>query len=388
MSNRVLCVDDDPNVLAAYQRGLRKQFTIDTAESGEEALRILKASGPYAVLVADMQMPGTNGLQLLTRTREAYPDTVRVMLTGNADQNTAVEAVNQGQIFRFLNKPCSPELLGQTLSSAIQHYQLVTAERELLEKTLGGSVQLLTDILALVDAKSFGRALALREQVRDFLKELKMSRTWDLEVAAMLCQIGFVTLLPQVAVKIQSGAHLTPAEDAVASKVPEIGSRLLANIPRLESVASIVLYQEKHYDGGGFPRDAIAGQEIPIGARILKVLIDLTRLEESGKSKFDALAQMRSRTGFYDPTVLEAAYSCFDVYLPEFSPAQPLGRAVNIKELQAGHRLLSEVKTHDGLLIVTAGTVITSTLLERLHNFASVTGLQEPIYVIGAGENC
>ncbi|MDH3748454.1 MAG: response regulator [Gammaproteobacteria bacterium] len=108
MSNKILFVDDEPNVLQSIRRSLRKQFDLDTAEGGEEALRMLKANGTYAVIVSDMRMPGMNGVELLSQARKDSPDTVRMMLTGNADQQTAVDAVNHGDIFRFLNKPCEP----------------------------------------------------------------------------------------------------------------------------------------------------------------------------------------------------------------------------------------------------------------------------------------
>ena len=136
MSTKILCVDDDASILAAYQRNLRKQFPIDVALGGQEGLDAMANKGPYAVIVADMQMPGMNGVQFLTRAEEIAPDTVRIMLTGNADQKTAADAVNQGHVFRFLTKPCAPEELALMLSAALKQYRLVTAERELLEKTL------------------------------------------------------------------------------------------------------------------------------------------------------------------------------------------------------------------------------------------------------------
>ena len=106
MADTILCVDDDPNILEAYRRQLRKEFRVETAIGPEEGCRKIESSGPYAVVVSDLQMPNMNGIQFLTKVREQSPDTVRMLLTGNADLNAAVEAVNQGQIFRFLTKPC------------------------------------------------------------------------------------------------------------------------------------------------------------------------------------------------------------------------------------------------------------------------------------------
>ncbi len=123
MSGKVLVVDDDPRILESYQRVLRKRFSLDTAASGREALEMVSRYGPYAVVVSDMRMPEMSGLDLLMRIREQAPDTVRIMLTGNADQQTAVDAVNRGNVFRFLHKPCSPEVMVEAVEQALEYYR-------------------------------------------------------------------------------------------------------------------------------------------------------------------------------------------------------------------------------------------------------------------------
>ena len=111
MTEKILFVDDETNVLESIARQLRKRFSLSTAVGGQEALRIMKEQGPFAVIVSICGCPRMDGVQLLERVKELYPDTVRMMLTGNADQGTAIEAVNKGQIFKFLNKPSSTAVL-------------------------------------------------------------------------------------------------------------------------------------------------------------------------------------------------------------------------------------------------------------------------------------
>ena len=123
MTERILLVDDEPNVLHALTRQLRKRFDLRTAESGEAALRLLKTEGPFAVIVSDMRMPEMNGVELLATVKTLYPDTVRLMLTGNADQETAIEAVNSGQIFRFLTKPWNDEQIKEEIRGALRHWR-------------------------------------------------------------------------------------------------------------------------------------------------------------------------------------------------------------------------------------------------------------------------
>jgi len=381
MSEKILCVDDDANIVAAYQRNLRKQFTIDTAVGGEQALAAIETQGPYAVLVSDMQMPGMNGIEFLLKAKERTPDTVRFMLTGNADQQTAMEAVNKGHVFQFLTKPCPPEMLALALEAGLKQYRLVTAERDLLEKTLSGSIKVLTDILSMIDPRSFGRGELLRDYTRAFVKSLKIDQTWEFEVAAMLSQIGFVTIPPGVIQKARAGHGLSGQEKDMLTQVPTIGAELLSNIPRLNTVAKIVLYQNKNYDGSGFPIDSVAGEDIPIGSRILKVLSDLLQLETKETPKATALSLMQNRTGLYDPRVLDAAFACFDIYLPQATSAKSSGHSVGFKDLQTGHVLISNIETCDGMMIVTAGNKISPLLLQKLKNFAAISGIKEPIYV-------
>jgi serine phosphatase RsbU (regulator of sigma subunit) len=132
---KILFVDDDANLLGSCRRQLRKQYNIETALSGREGLELIEQNGPYAVIVSDFRMPFMDGIEFLTRVREIAPDTVRIMLTGSADMQLAIQAVNEGNIFRFLTKPCANDVLGESLNTAIDQYQQVTSEREYNKKT-------------------------------------------------------------------------------------------------------------------------------------------------------------------------------------------------------------------------------------------------------------
>ena len=131
MRHKILIVDDEPQILQGYQRILRKHFVVDIASGGQQALNAISSHGPYAVVVSDMRMPGMSGLELLMDIRKIAPTTVRIMLTGNADQQTAMDAVNHGHVFRFLTKPCPPEILTDAIELALEHYR-ETHEKELL----------------------------------------------------------------------------------------------------------------------------------------------------------------------------------------------------------------------------------------------------------------
>jgi response regulator RpfG family c-di-GMP phosphodiesterase len=378
MNEKVLCVDDDPNVVAGFQRNLRRRFTIDTALNGNDCLRMVETKGPYAVVVADMNMPGINGVELLARLHQLAPDTIRIMLTGNADQHTAMEAVNHGQIFRFLTKPCTTDALGQALEAGIKQYRLVTAEKELLEKTLGGSIQVLTEILSLVEPQFFGRAQMLRDYMRLLAPALKIEEVWELEAAAMLAQIGFVTIPAEIIQKERQGTPLSETEKVMLGRVQEISSKLLEKIPRLEGVSKIIRYQNKNYDGTGAPYDPVSGDALPIAARMLRMLSDFVKKEIQGTPRSEILQELRGRKGAYDPKVLDAAAATL---LNDNSPATKTGQSVLAKDLCVGQVLLSGLMTNDDVLIVPAGTVISESLLEKVENFSALAGIKEPIYV-------
>ena len=381
MSTKILCVDDEENVLTGLQRSLRKQFPIDIAVGGAAGLQRLERDGPYAVVMADMQMPEMNGIEFLKMAQAAAPDTVRLMLTGNADQKTAVDAVNDGHVFRFLTKPCEPPALTSALEAALRQYRLVTAERELLENTLGGAVQVLTEILSATDPATFQRSQRLKEYVQAFAQASSMKTVWELELAAMLSQIGRVTIPVTLLAKERAGLSLTGPETDVMSRVPEVGARLLEKIPRLENVAAFVRYQQKQYDGSGCPTDSVAAEDIPIGARILKVLGDLAAIEAKAVSKAGAFQRMQERKGWYDPDVLAAASRCFDVWLGIPDKKRPPPQLMRIEDLRTSHVLAQDIRTKDGSLIMAADTKLSPTILEKLVNFQALGTIDGTILV-------
>lgn len=194
LMENIVFVDDDPHILEGFGRQFRKQFLVHTALGAEQALELIRSQGPFAVVMTDMRMPGTDGIELLRTIREIAPETVRIMLTGNADVETAMQAVNQGEIFRFLTKPCPPATIGSALEAGIRQYQLIRSEKEVLEGTLRGSLRALSDVLAVVNPEAFGRAARLKEYVLDLSRQMGVSDIWQVECSALLSQIGCVTL--------------------------------------------------------------------------------------------------------------------------------------------------------------------------------------------------
>jgi DNA-binding NtrC family response regulator len=124
----VLCVDDDMPLLECMRLSLRKIASISVANSGRAGLDWIAEHGKPDVVISDMNMPGMDGIAFLSAVRELAPDTTRVLLTGQADLDSAVSAVNQGRIFRFLTKPCRREDLLEAVISSLERHRLSTRD--------------------------------------------------------------------------------------------------------------------------------------------------------------------------------------------------------------------------------------------------------------------
>jgi response regulator RpfG family c-di-GMP phosphodiesterase len=376
MSSKILFVDDDQNLLDGVRRTLRGKFNVDTAQGGPEALARIETSEPYAVIISDMKMPGMDGVQLLSEVKERAPDTVRIMLTGNADQQTAIEAVNEGHIFRFLTKPCPPEALAKTLSAGLEQYRLIRAEKELLEQTLRGSVQVLTDVLSLVNPTAFGRASRVRRLVRQLADIIGVVDVWQIEIAAMLSQVGCITVPEETLKKVYDGSSLTPEELRMLQTHPQIGHDLIERIPRLGEVAEMIAYQEKLFNGAGSPPNGKRGYGIPLGSRLLKLALDFDKLSEAKVEDIDAVREIKRREGWYDEAVVEAL--CHVVKNRE---VQYDAEYVNVSDLRVHMILADDIMSTSGVLLIAKGQDITISLRLRLENFLARGGIQEPIKV-------
>lgn len=381
MTPRLLFVDDDPHLLSAFQRSLRKEFDFDVATGPREALEQLQKRGPYAVIIADMRMPGMDGVTLVQHFQRLAPDTVRVLLTGNADHQTAIDAVNRGQVFRFLTKPCPPDILVPALHAAMRQHQLICAERELLEGTLKSSMHALLQVLGLAMPEAHHRGQILRDAVRELAAAANLTPLWELETAAELSPIGFASVPHDVVRKLHARVPLSYEEQAILGRVPKVGYDLLCGIPRLERIARIVLMQHKNFDGSGFPHENCAGSDIPVGARLLKILDDRLSLEAEGAVGTAAMHAMTQRTGFYDPDLLEKSFACF----PALVARQPAGElpplVLCLDELLPGQLLFADIRSPGGLVLATRGHRLTELMIERLRNLSEIGEVREPFLV-------
>jgi response regulator RpfG family c-di-GMP phosphodiesterase len=382
---RILFVDDEPALLDGIRRLLHRDYALAFAGSADDALAVIARDGPFAVVCADMRMPGRSGVDLLSDVAERHPGTVRLMLSGNADQATAVDAINRGRIFSFLNKPVTRERLVEAIDSALRMHALLESEKVLLERTLAGSVQTLIEILGASLPEQFGRAVRLRALARRFGPTLG-GHAWRLEMAAMLAPIGWSTLAPETLEKIARRQSLGPEEEAQRRRVSEVSARLIANIPRLEPVAEVVRYAAKGFDGTGLPEDGRKGMALPVDARILRLLGAMLDACADGVDEAAALARLRYRAVEFDPALLAglAAAIAPGGAVSDGPAATTIVEDLPLAELtllHAGDVLLTDLLLADGTLALARGTVMTDILFAKLRHMAELRPFQLPVVV-------
>jgi response regulator RpfG family c-di-GMP phosphodiesterase len=375
MSDRVLFVDDEPNVLEGIQRSLRKQVDLRTAASGAEGLRLLTEAGPFALVVSDMRMPIMNGAQFLAKVREQSPDTVRMILSGQADLQATIAAVNEGHIYRFLSKPCPAEQLLVSIEDGLKQHRLLTAEKVLLEQTLSGCVTMLIEILGMVSPAASSRASRLQRYTVGLAKALELPDRWQWGLSAFVSQIGCVALPKEILSKVEAGQTLTDEERRLHESHPEVAGKLLAAIPRLEDVAEIVTAQFGSVSFAGTFEDVRQWDVRSAGRLLLRTAIEFDRLIATGASG-EAAADALSASKLGLP-------SCIVKALRSLAPAsrERIVRQIRLKDLSPGMILDEDLVSPKGIRLVPAGHEVTRSLIVRLASIAAGVGVVEPFRV-------
>ena len=366
MNNSILFVDDESNILSSYRRTLHNKFTVTTLTSANEALELLKTSPKerFAVIVSDFKMPEMTGLEFLTKAHKIVPDTVRVMLTGYADIDTSIAAINEGEIFRFLTKPCPPVTLVEALNSCTEQYQLIMSEKELLRGTLQGSIKLMTEILSMTNPLAFGQSERIKRMVSQILKKYPVKQAWMIEVAAMLSQIGCSAIPEDLILKVNSGKDLTENETTLYATQAEVGKKLLQNIPRLEQVAEIIGNQDS------------TSANTPIGSKIINLAKQYDIMINSGLGKFEISLNIRKQEAHFGKNLVDV----FDTLIKKESDGTVT--ALPIAALRTGMIVDQDVVTNDNLLLINRGQELTDANILRLQNYGNSCGVKEPIKIL------
>ncbi len=363
MTQRILFVDDEVNVLDGFRRTLRREYEFDTAVGGHEGLELMSCHD-YAVVVSDMRMPKMSGEEFLASAHREQPDAIQMILSGQANLDSTVAAVNDGNIFRFLIKPVDKSALCSALDKALEQHRLVTAERELLERTLSGAVEALTEVVALVSPQVTKRTRHVVDIVEQVAPLYQLESDWQLRLSALLSGVGYAAVPGPVLEKAERGQPLTEAESAMLARHPEVTAKLLGHIPRMEGVSAIIGAVTSEADTpDGLER------HVELLAFANSVAEGLLRGDDT-----DTVLDHLSEEATYEAELIDVAR--------RMSKGDQLVVAdLAVDELFVGARLGQDVFTVNGVMLASIGTAIGESLLERLSNFDASIGIVAPITV-------
>ncbi|MYL84746.1 response regulator [Desulfovibrio aerotolerans] len=367
MSKKILIVDDEKNLLDSLRRSLSRRYDVVMAQGPEAGLAALQSKDSFAVVVSDLAMPGMDGVKFLAKTRDISPLSIRMMLTGHGDLDAAIAAVNEGNIFRFLTKPCPIESLVRALDAGLEQYRLVTAEKELLRGTLRGCIKVLTDILNLVNPEAFSRGERVKRLMMAVVRTAALANPLKFELAGMLSQIGMVAIPQDIVFKRFRGEQLSAEENQIYGMHAAIATSLLSQIPRLNDVVEIVSCQNECFSQGTVMSE---------GAVLINLCLEYDDLEQLGVPKDQAIASLRPRWEARAPAV----FTAFEKVL--FSDEGYVPKRVAFKTIQAGMIIQQDLFDAQGLLIMAKGQELSDIAILRLTKMSESFKLPKELDVL------
>ncbi len=426
----ILCVDDEPSILSALRRLFRAQgYEVLTEESARAGLIVLEAR-QVDLVISDMRMPEMDGVQFLEQARARCPDTLRLLLTGNADVRLILDAVNRGEIYRYITKPWDDHEMTLMVRHAFERQTLEREQRRLEALTVHQNEQLRQLNLGL-EEKVASRTEELRKVLDDLVgsnDKLKRNFLTSIQVFSSLIELRganlaghsrrVADLARRLALKLGLGARETQqifiagllhnigkigfSDSLLEMPVPRMngellglyrayparGEQLLMPLEDLREAATLVRAHQERFDGEGFP-DRLAGLDIPIGARILALASDYDNLQigtlTERQLRPDQAAQIviESRGKRYDPAVVAA----FEEVTTGRAPvAATRDQALPVAMLRPGMRTTRDLVTRDGSLLLSADHLLTAGMIGQIGDFERTSGISFTVFVRLNGE--
>lgn len=407
MRPRILIVDDEEIVLVALRETLRlagyETVTAIDAAKGLEAVK----NQQFSVILTDHQMPGMTGLEFLAKVKEIQPDATRILITAVLDLRTVIDAINKGEIYRFIVKPWLREELLATIKNAVQRYELVVRNNQLQAEALAMNEKLrelnasLERQIRLVEEKNRALELNLERSIQLCLHTIEtfypilgsqakrtleickgMSATLSLteeqkrtlEIAALLHDIGLVGVPRNLIKKAQEDPlSLTEDEKVLIEHHPVLGEELVSFVHDLKDVGKIIRYHHERYDGNGYP-DGLTAENIPWLARLLAVA---AAFAESRVEDQIALENIKVQSGAaFDPDAVRA--------LMRLLPRAKVSRRqkeVLLSELVPGMVLAKGIYTSNGMLLIPEGQVLNEAYIDKIKNHNRVMPINQTLLI-------
>ncbi|MCG8569761.1 MAG: response regulator [Spirochaetes bacterium] len=419
----ILFVDDEKNILSSLKRIFfqKKDYQIYTASSGAEALEILEAN-PIDILISDQKMPGIKGTELLKRTKADYPNTLRILLTGYADVQSSIEAINKGEVYRYLTKPWNDEELKMTIKKVTEFLDLKrknaemeakirkqnkdlailtkkldekvkerTAELEkslemqtkiglVLKQNVTDSISLLLNILSHKNEQLAAHSLRVGEMTEQLTQYIRLNPKDSglIYDAALLHDIGLLDFNSYLFNKPMAEY---PDEDLKAYyQHPVIGENIIITLRNFKTIAKIVRHHHENANGSGFP-DGIYGNQIPLGSRIIRIINEYDNLiYRSDMSFTNSLNTLLNQNIYYEQDILfKFAELVKHFYLP-FDNKNKM--KVKIADLQTGMLLAESIFLGDKGLLIPHGMLITEKVLSKISSLNQLINQEQRLSII------
>ncbi len=354
MSNQILFVDDDASLLSTMKRNLSLEFTVQTAEGGEVALEMVNQQGDYAVVVVDMQMPKMNGIQTIASLRQRMPNAVFVMLTGNQDLTTAIQAVNDGRVFRFLTKPCQVFEISAAIQAAQQQHNLIIAEKELLSGTFAGAINLMTDVIEMQEERHVDTG-RMAEALVDLAARMQIEIGWEEKVAARIFLVGIAMLGPEDSIKFVSLDPTTAEHKAMFARICKKSASMLARLPRLGWIVDLL----KHVPNADYYESGC--DRIESGALLLRIVFYWNFLTNKGLCVEAATGVIENIMPDLSSRMIQSMQCLHDNH-----DAHMLTK-IAIGKLQPGMIPYENIAVPRGGFAVAKGRVLTETMIQNLR---------------------
>jgi len=443
----LLIVDDESSIIHSLTRLFdREGYQVLSALNGEEGLKLLGTAGSsVSLIISDQRMPEITGSQFFEKVKDLAPDAIRFLLTGHSDMEALVEAVNKGQIHRYLAKPWDDEELLLQVREALEHHELVIENRRLveltrqqneqlrqlnrelekkvvertrlilkkqeeLEGTLMGSFRLISSLVEMLSPALGEYLIHVGQLARDVAQafELKSDLVNQIELAGLFHDIGLIGMPETVLAKDKS--HMAPDEYTLYIQHPLLIAICFQAVPQLSEVSRIILSHHENFDGTGYPH-GLAGEEIPLGARIIAVVSDYCRILDTWPGDPQEIRQKASAR--FGPHVIESlagndsgtllteiaeralqlgAGNRYDMQVVERlerclarAKIRPAGMAdVEVEELREGMILARPVVLQDGISLMSKGIRLNRRLIDSLAKLKAHGRLSGPIYIMAS----
>lgn len=374
---KVLIVDDAPENIQVLMETLKDEYTIVAAINGPKALQLAEAASAPDIVLLDIMMPEMDGYEVCRRLKaNRKTRNIPVIFVTAMDQEAdETKGLELGAV-DYITKPISPAIVRARVKTHLSLKNSQKRLQDLLNKTLSGSVRVLMDVLGLVNPIAFSRSSQLRRLVKDMASELGLADIWKFELAAMLSQIGCVTVPVETMKKLYQGQELTEEEASAYSEYASVGAELLANIPHLESVAEMIA---KHQDSIGLDKDIEPRfrDAVLIGGQLIKTAVDYLLSAGPGDSAEAAIRNMRSNTQASDPALVELLSRTLGL-----AAEKQTEKTVPAKEVSSGMIIDQDVYSDEGTFLIARGTELSGTTIRILQQHGKLEKIKSAIRVL------